>query len=212
LRGSPGVVKQRRRSRDSTGRRQRGSGCEDRSDERGPDETGRERAHRRVSRAADSEAELTVALDGARTRRWPQNRQRSMTDGGEALCTCGQSEREGKRVWQRAQMSEGRWARRARGSKGVRGRGRGRRTSGRGRVHCGGLWARGYGRADRWGRRDRERRSGRARETTPTGRPHRAARERERGGSGRARVGADRRGPPVRHRGARARACARGLG
>jgi hypothetical protein len=35
----------------------------------------------------------------------------------------------------------------------------------------------------------------------PTARPHRAARER---GSERARIGADRRGPPVRHRG---RAC-----
>jgi len=38
-----------------------------RSGERGPDEPERGRAHRRVSRAADSEAELTVALDGART-------------------------------------------------------------------------------------------------------------------------------------------------
>jgi hypothetical protein len=45
--------------------------CEDCSGERGPDETERERAHRRVSRAADSKAKLTVTLDGARTRRWP---------------------------------------------------------------------------------------------------------------------------------------------
>jgi hypothetical protein len=37
----------------------------DRSGERGPDETERGREHRRVSRAADSEAELTVARDGA---------------------------------------------------------------------------------------------------------------------------------------------------
>jgi hypothetical protein len=37
------------------------------SGERGPAKLGREGAHRRVSRAADSEAELTVALDGART-------------------------------------------------------------------------------------------------------------------------------------------------
>jgi hypothetical protein len=43
----------------------------------------------------------------------------------------------------------------------------------------------------------------RTRETAPTSRPHRAARER---GCERARVSADRRGPPVRHRGARARA------
>jgi hypothetical protein len=33
----------------------------DRSGERGPDETERGRAHRRVSQVADSEAELTVA-------------------------------------------------------------------------------------------------------------------------------------------------------
>jgi hypothetical protein len=36
-----------------------------RSGERGPDEPERGRAHRRVSRAADSEAKLTVARDGA---------------------------------------------------------------------------------------------------------------------------------------------------
>jgi hypothetical protein len=40
------------------------------SGERGPDEPERGRAHRRVSRVADGEAELTVARDGARTRRW----------------------------------------------------------------------------------------------------------------------------------------------
>jgi hypothetical protein len=108
---------------------------EDCSGERGPDETQRERVHRRVSRAADSKAELTVALDEARTRRWPQNRQQSTAGGGGASCTCGQSEREGERVWQKAQMSEGRWASRARV------RGRGRRTRGRGCVHGWGSWA-----------------------------------------------------------------------
>jgi hypothetical protein len=71
----------------------------DRSYERGPDEIERERAHRRVSRAADSEAELTVALDAARTLRWLQNRQRSTAGGGGVLCLRGQSEREGERVW-----------------------------------------------------------------------------------------------------------------
>jgi hypothetical protein len=76
-----------------------------------------------------------MALGGARTRRWPQNRRRSATGGGGALCTRGQIEREGERVWQRAQMGEGRWASRARGSKGARGLGRGRRTRGRGRIH-----------------------------------------------------------------------------
>jgi hypothetical protein len=38
---------------------------ENHSGERGPAEPGREGAHRRVSRAADNEAKLTVALDGA---------------------------------------------------------------------------------------------------------------------------------------------------
>jgi hypothetical protein len=67
----------------------------------------------------------------------------------------------------------------------------------------------GDGGTEREGERERERERERARvwETAPTGRPHRAAREREGGrGSERARVCADRWGPPVRHRGARARA------
>jgi hypothetical protein len=63
------------------------------------------------------------------------------------------------------------------------------------------------GMADRRGRRDREREGTRKR-MAPTAWPHRAARER---GSERAQVGADRRGPPVRHRG-RAGAGVRGLG
>jgi hypothetical protein len=64
------------------------------------------------------------------------------------------------------------------------------------------------GTANRWGRRDRERERERARgkRTAPTAQPHRAARER---GSERARVGANRRGTPVRHR---RQAGARGLG
>jgi hypothetical protein len=57
--------------------------------------------------------------------------------GGRALCSCGQSEREGEGVWLRAQVSEGRWASTARGSKGARARGRGQRTRGRGRVQGG---------------------------------------------------------------------------
>jgi hypothetical protein len=52
------------------------------------------------------------------------------------------------------------------------------------------------GMTDRWGRRDRER--ARGKRTALTARPRRAARER---GSEHARVSADRRGPPVRHRG-----------
>jgi hypothetical protein len=110
---------------------------ENHSGERGPAKPGREGAHRRVSRVANSEAKLTVALDGARTRRWPQNRWRSAAGGGGALGTHGQSEREGEGAGQRAQMGEGRWASRARGSKGARGLERGRRTRGHGRVHGG---------------------------------------------------------------------------
>jgi hypothetical protein len=105
------------------------------SGERGPNAAGRERAYRRVSRAVDRKAELTVALDEARARRRPWNMQWSSAGGGGALCSHGQSEREGERVWQRAQMREGRWASRARGSKGARAHGRGRRTRGRGCVH-----------------------------------------------------------------------------
>jgi hypothetical protein len=114
------------------------SGCARKhSGERRPDAIGRERAHRRVSRAADSKAKLTVALDGARAQRWPRNRWWASTSGGGAPCSCAQSEREGEGAGQRAQMREGRWASRAWGL------GRGRRTRGRGRVHGGGSWAEG---------------------------------------------------------------------
>jgi hypothetical protein len=73
------------------------------SGERGPDAARRERAHQRVSRAADSKAKLTVALDGARAQRWPRNRRWMSADGGRAPCSRGQSEREGERAGQRAQ-------------------------------------------------------------------------------------------------------------
>jgi hypothetical protein len=115
----------------------------DRSSERGPDETEWERAHRRVSRAAGSEAELTVALDGTRTRRWPHNRQRSTAGGGEAPCMRGQSEREGERVWQRAQMSEGRWASRVRAQKGRGHRDMAEERADVGASTAGRSWARG---------------------------------------------------------------------
>jgi hypothetical protein len=42
--------------------------AQDRSGERGPGKPERGRAHRRVSRAAEGEAELTRAKDGARAR------------------------------------------------------------------------------------------------------------------------------------------------
>jgi hypothetical protein len=77
--------------------------------------------------------------------------------GGGAPYTRGESERKGERVWQRAQLREGRWASRARGSKGARVHGRGRRTRGRGRVHGGQIVGGRLGTADKWGRQDRER-------------------------------------------------------
>jgi hypothetical protein len=96
-----------------------------------------------VSRVVDGKAKLTMALDGARAQRRPQNRRWALSDGGGALGLCKQSEREGEGAGQRAQMREGRWASRARGSKGAWELGRGRRTRGRGRVHGGRSWARG---------------------------------------------------------------------
>jgi hypothetical protein len=95
-------------------------------------------------------------------------------------------------------MNEGRWASRAQGSKGAQARGHGRRTRRHGRVHGGEIVGERLEMDDRWGQRDRERERARAIETAPTGRPHGTARGR---GSERARIGADRRGPPVRHRG-----------
>jgi hypothetical protein len=61
------------------------------------------------------------------------------------------------------------------------------------------------GTTDRWGRWDRDRERTWGERTAPTARPHRAARERERG-SERARVDVDRRGPLSDTKGARARA------
>jgi hypothetical protein len=52
-----------------------------------------------------------------------------------------QSEREGERVRLRAQVSGGRWASKARGSKGARTCEGGRGSRSRGRVHGGGSWA-----------------------------------------------------------------------
>jgi hypothetical protein len=90
-----------------------------------------------VSRVADGKAKVTVALDGSRAQRWPRNRRWVSAGGGGALGSCVQSEREGEGAGQRAQMREGRWASKVRGSKGVRGLERGRRTRSRGRVHGG---------------------------------------------------------------------------
>jgi hypothetical protein len=125
-----------------------------------------------------------------------------MAGGGGALCSHGQSEREGEGVWQRAQMSEGRWVSRARGSKGAWARGHGRRTRERGCIHDEEIVGERLGTTDSWGRRDRDRESGHGGgKTAPTAQPHKAARER---GSERARVGADRRARLLGPEGARA--------
>jgi hypothetical protein len=158
------------------------SGCARKhSGEHGLGAAGRERAHRRVSRVADSKAKFTVALDGARAQRRPRNKRWASAGGGGALGSRGQSEREGEGAGQRAQMREGRWASRVRGSKGARGLGRGWGTRGRGRVHGEEIVGERLETTDRWGRQDRERGSGRARgkqrrQLGPT-----VQRERERG-------------------------------
>jgi hypothetical protein len=69
------------------------------SGERGPDETERERAHRRLSRAADSQAELTVALNRARARRRPPNRQWASVGGGGAPWFVWTERERGREGW-----------------------------------------------------------------------------------------------------------------
>jgi hypothetical protein len=126
----------------------------------------------------------------------------------EVLGSRGQSEREGERAGQRAQMEEGMWASRARGSKGARGLGRGRRTRGRGRVHGGEIVGGRLRTADRWGRRDRGRERAGAAENNGADRvgPRDKEREGERGRSGLRRQA----GPACQEEGAHGRV--RGLG
>jgi hypothetical protein len=65
------------------------------SSECGPAEPGREGAHRRMSREADGKAKLTMALDGARAQRRPQNRRwTSAGGGGGSLFVWAERERE----------------------------------------------------------------------------------------------------------------------
>jgi hypothetical protein len=106
-----------------------------RSGERGPGKSERGRANQRASRVADGEAELTAATNGARARRRSQNGRWSTVSHGGATLLRAQSERGGERVRLRAQLSRGKWASGARGSKGARTCGGGRRTRGRGCVH-----------------------------------------------------------------------------
>jgi hypothetical protein len=180
LRGSAGIVKQRRRCRDSTGRRRRGSGCAkiapvsaDRTQQRGKGHT--EGCPEQLTVRQSSPLHWTgCGRDGGHrigsSRRWAV---------AELPARVGR-EREGERIWQRAQMREGRWASRARGSKGARGR---RRGGERADVCASTAGDRGREVEDELigGDGGTERERARARETAPTGRPHRVARERERG-------------------------------
>jgi hypothetical protein len=75
-------------------------------------------------------------------------------------------------------MREGRWASRARGSKGAQAHGHGQRTRGCGRVHGDEIVGGRLETADRWGRRDRER-VATGKRTAPTALAHGAERERE---------------------------------
>jgi hypothetical protein len=122
----------------------------------------------------------------------------------EVLGSRGQSEREGERAGQRAQMEEGRWASRARGSKGARGLGHGRRTRNRGRVHDEEIVGGRLRTVDRWGRRDGEMERASVAENNGTDRVGPRDRERvgERGRSG-LRLQA---GPACQAEGARGRA------
>jgi hypothetical protein len=95
-------------------------------------------------------------------------------------------------------MEEGRSTSRARGSKGARGLGRGRRTRGRGGVHGGEIVGGRLRMADRWGRQDRERERAGAAENNGADTVGPRDRERERGG---AQGCADKRDPSVRQRG-----------
>jgi hypothetical protein len=177
LRGSAGVAKQRRRRKDSTGRRQRDSGCVkvapvsvDQTKQRGRGHT--EGCPEQLTVRWSSPWHWTGhGHDGGR--RTSSGRRRAVAEL--PACVGRAREREGERVRQRAQMREGRWASRARGSKGARAHRRGRRTRGRGRVHGGEIVDRRLGMAARWGWRDREGERAHAREPTPTGRPHSAA-------------------------------------
>jgi hypothetical protein len=183
--------------------------CKNHSGERGPDIPERGRAHRRVSRVADGKAKLTVALDGARAQRRPRNRRWTSAGGG------GGS----RFAWVERERGRESWVERAngRGEVGEQGAGFKRGTGARSWPENVRTCAR-----PRQGDRGREvrdaltggvdgaeREKAGARESNDADRPvpRSSERARERG----ARVCADRRGPPVRHRDAWARAGLNGL-
>jgi hypothetical protein len=173
------------------------------SSERGPDIPERGRAHRRVSRVADGKAKLTVALDGARAQRRPRNRRWTSVGAGGGSRFAWAEREIGRESW--AEGTNGR------GEVGEQGAGFKRGAGARTWPDNARSWARPQ-RGDRGrevrdaltsgvGGAERERERARARATAPIGRSHGAARERGREGT---RVCADRRGPPVKHRDARA--------
>jgi hypothetical protein len=141
------------------------SGCARKcSGERGPSAVGRERAHRRVSRVADGKAKLTVALDGAQAQRRLRNRRWASAGGGGALALHGQSEREGRGSWAEGTNERGEVGEQGAGVK----RGAGARTwpeNARSWAHPRrGIVSERLQTTDRWGRQDRKRGSGCARE------------------------------------------------
>jgi hypothetical protein len=161
-----------------------------------------------VSRVAGGKAKLTVALDGAQAQRRPWNRRwMSMGGGGGSRFAWAERER-GRESWAEGANE--------RGEVGEQGAGFKRGAGAWSWAENARTWARprrgDHGREVRdaltggVGGAERERERARARATAPTGRSHGAARERGREG---AQACADKRGPPVRHRDARARARAR---
>jgi hypothetical protein len=115
----------------------------------------------------------------------------------------------GRESWAEGTNERGGGARRARGSNGARGLGRGRRTRGRGRVHGGEIVGGMLGAADRWGRRNREREGAGEKNGVDSSAPQSSERERERS----ERAGWRRQaGPACQTHGARGRGRAWGLG
>jgi hypothetical protein len=130
-----------------------------------------------VSRAANGEAKLTEAKDGARARRRSQNGQRLTVSGGGAMVARAERERG------RGGLSEGASER---GEVGEQDAGLKTGTDAGTWLENARTWARPrrgivgerLGTADRWGRRDKERERAREKGMGPTDRPHRAARGR----------------------------------
>jgi hypothetical protein len=179
---SAGIMKQRRRRRGSTGRRWRTPAAQENTPVSMDQAWQGGRGH-----TEGCPEQLTARRSSLWHWTGHERNDDHRTGGGHRravaeLSVCGGRARErGEGAGQRAQMREGRWASRVRGSKGARGLGRGWGTRGRGRVHGEEIVGERLETTDRWGRQDRERGSGRARgkqrrQLGPT-----VQRERERG-------------------------------